>query len=450
MSVELSDHFGSFIANISLGEPQVSRLNSAWKTIAEYLSGSYGIPLSSTFLQGSYANGTAIEPVEGGEYDLDLVCVCVKDEMTSNAALDELERILKSDGRFRDRVQAKKPCVRLIYAEDDVGRFHVDVVPVRMTGEGSPPLEAPRRDEGWHGTAPAEYVKWCRDQGPLFARTVMAMKRWRDEQQTVRQAIKSMVLQVLVAQSMPQLSDDSSRLAATFNVLHDYLANMDRPPRIPNPVLEEENLAGRWTTESFNSFRTELSEAVQWANTATQATDVVEAADAWREILGDDFPIIPPGDLGIRVSDYSHAQSPAERGWSEQLDPRYSVTISATRQRGERSTKRRPYRDNGPLLVGRNKLRFKARVVAPNHADVWWQVVNTGGHARDVNGLRGGIFRARDIDGNNSADPSENWESTSYTGTHLIRALLVRSDVVVAESDWFRVNIYAKGRPFRL
>ena len=450
MSADLSANFEQFLRNISLGDPQVPRMNSAARTVSQFLIYSYGIPINNVFLQGSYANGTAIEPVNGGEYDVDLVAVCVDGSTSADAALNDLETRFRGDGRFRNRVHRKKPCVRLEYAEDDVGTFHVDVVPTRTAVTSSAPLQAPRRGAGWHGTAPAEYTAWCTSQGPCYLRTVKMLKRWRAEQQSVRTAIKSIVLQVLIANCMPQLGDDATRVAETIRRLHSHLQGFASPPVIPNPVLPEENLASRWTQESFDSFVRELAEAVEWADKATATTDPIEAADAWRELFGQDFPTSTPAELGLKVGDYSHAQTPEARGWTENLDPRYAVNVVAFTQRGKRGQSRTPYLSNGPIVFAGHNLCFKAQIAAPNHVDVWWQVANTGAHAREVSGLRGDIFKGRDIRREPNRDQTENWESTAYTGSHLIRVLLVRDNRVVARSDWFRVNIYAKGRFFRL
>jgi hypothetical protein len=425
-------------------------MDSAARTISDFLQKSYDLPPANFFLQGSYPNGTAVEPVDGGEYDLDIVGVCVGPKSSCNAALNDLENRFKADGRFKDRVRYKKPCVRLQYAEDDVGKFHVDVVPLRMSPQDDCPYDAPRRDEGWHGTAPAEYTKWCVNQGQRYMRTVKCMKRWRDEQQTVRTAIKSIVLQVLVAQCMPDLPGDSDRLAATFRNLYSRLSNLSQLPVVTNPVLPSENLAARWTNESLRDFVNELAEAVEWVDKATGSADAVEAAAAWREILGDDFPVLSPKQLKFQVGDYSHAHSPSAMGWQVTLDPRYRVSVRATEQRGKRGQNRKPYASNGRLIFAGHRLHFRADIAAPNHVEVWWQVANTGGHARDVGGLRGSIFRGKDLQGRETKDPKDNWEHTAYTGSHLIRALLLRTRTVVAMSDWFTVNIYSKDRSFRL
>jgi hypothetical protein len=228
------------------------------------------------------------------------------------------------------------------------------------------------------------------------------------------------------------------------------LGGLAQPPVVSNPVLSRENLAHSWTVESFRSFVTEVAEAVEWADAATSSSDNVEAADAWRELLGDDFPVLAPNQLGFQLGDFSHADTPAAMGWNEAKDARYAVSVRATVQRGKRGQNRRSYPSDGQLIFAGHKLNFRAYVVAPNHVDVWWQVANTGGHAREVSGLRGQIFRGHDLEKRKSKDPNDNWEHTAYTGKHLTRALLVRNNAVVATSDWFRVNIYAKGRNFQL
>jgi predicted nucleotidyltransferase len=448
MAVDLSENFARFLANISLGSPQVPRMNRAWEAVASFLVESFEIDSGNVFLQGSYANGTAIEPAAEGEYDIDVVVICAGAEVTANDALDDLERRFLADGRYRDRVRRKQPCVRLEYADDDVGSFHVDVVPVRV-GLADGPLDAPRRDKGWKPTAPAEYSAWCRDHGDLFLRTVKMLKRWRAEQQTVRGAIKSIVLQVLVANAMPATQDDAERVAETLRVLQSQLGGLTEPPAVTNPVLPSENLAAGWSNESFRSFMAELDEAVEWSTKALATDDPIEAADLWAEMFGEDFPTESPSDLGLQVGDFSHAQTPEQMGWREAPNANYSVSVSAAIQRGKRSKTRRNYPSGGHPIVENHWLRFKAHIVAPHHVEVWWQVANTGDHARSVGGLRGEIFRGRDVKKQQAADQTENWETTAYTGSHLVRAMLVRDNVAFAKSDWFRVNIYKKGRAFR-
>jgi Adenylyl/Guanylyl and SMODS C-terminal sensor domain/Second Messenger Oligonucleotide or Dinucleotide Synthetase domain len=449
VTLDLSAYFEQFLEQISLGEPQVGRMDSAAANISDLLVKAYNLRPNDVFLQGSYANGTAIEPTDNGEYDIDIVSVCADSDENPNSALIRLEAVLKSDGQLAPKVQPKKPCVRLQYADDDVGSFHVDVVPAKRTVASSLPLLAPRRNESWRETDPAAYTSWCKQQGPLFLRTVKAAKRWRDVQQPVRKAIKSIVLQVLVASCMPQESLDSVRLAHTFENLFQTLQDLSAPPIVPNPVLTSEDLAASWTIESFSSFRTELSEAVEWSGLAETSEDIVEAADAWRVLLGDDFPVLAPNQLGFELGDITHADSPASMGWTGDPDPRYQVSLSATVHKGRAGRVGRPLPSDGPTVIAGSTLHFIADMRTPSRSvEVWWQVANTGEHARSEGALRGQIQAGRTLDGNDLPF-GHNWENTAYTGSHLIRALLVRSNIVVASSDWFRVNIYKPGRSFR-
>lgn len=448
---DLATYFDRFVSNISLGEPQISRMESAAGGIMTFLRTSYDLTEKQVFMQGSYPNGTAVEPVEGGEYDVDIVAYCVDGDTSPTAALNDLQRRFESNGNYASRVVPKTPCVRLDYAQDNVGKFHVDVVPVRQnTDSGSvAPFDAPRRGGDWNETAPREYTNWCAVQGAHFARTVKIMKRWRDEQQTVRSGIKSIVLQVLVSQCMPvHIEDDQERLVETFNRLYGKLSTLSEPPTVINPVLPTEDLARRWTQGSFESFVRELKEAVEISGRAASAADKLQAIDAWRELLGEDFPAMADTELGLQVSDYSHAQSFAEKGWRMALNARYQVRVSAGIRRGRYGQVRTI--PEGQLLLPGSKLRFTAHLTTPNHVQVWWQVANTGGHARDANGLRGEIFRAKSPDGKEWDQQTVNWESTKYTGVHLLRAILVRDSAVVAMSEWRQVKIFSRNHPFQM
>jgi len=419
-------------------------MDRAAGTLKGLLVKEYGLASSDVFLQGSYPNRTVIEPVEGGEYDIDMVAVCVDQNVTGDVALDDLEHRLAADGRYRDRIVRKAPCVRLEYSEDDIGEFHVDVVPLHRP-PGTDELFAPRRGSSWKQTAPREYTEWCRNEGPRFARTVKILKRWRDEQQGVRDAIKSIVLQVLVERAMPDKDDDAVRIAATFRALHAELSPRSGPPNVPNPVLPFENLAASWPIQAFFGFVAELAEAVELMIAIEATDDVAEAASRWQELLGSDFPVPTADELGLKLLATDHAKGPESRGWTVSLDRGSSVLIIAHRMTKLRGRTMMLLQSNEPVPAGYD-LRFKAVVTALYPVEVYWQVVNTGSEAEsEPGGLRGEIFEAKAQAGGLSRNRAENWESTKYKGCHEIRALLVANNQVVAVSDYFKVPIF-KGR----
>ena len=301
--MQLPDAFDTFYEKISLGSTPERRIRSSASGLIKHLTSEYGLTTNEVFLQGSYPNLTAVEPADkdNGEYDVDLVCVGARTEMTADAALDDLEATLAKNATYAELIKKegsrKKPCVRLRYADDEIGGFHVDVVPARTSQSDDPqaPLEVPRRGEGWHDSAPAEYTWWCGERGPRFARTVKMLKRWREVHQPARQSIKSILLQVLAWNDLATgRGSDGEALVVTLETIKARLdGSPDSPPQVLNPVLTREDLAARWTDDAYQNFRKELDEAVKLGRRALDSGDVGESHKLWRELLGDDFPPAP-------------------------------------------------------------------------------------------------------------------------------------------------------------
>jgi hypothetical protein len=287
------DAFKTFHSKIELSEAQEARIDSAWETLVRKLIEHYELDQGQVFLQGSYPNGTAIRPdpaLKDGEYDVDLVCVSARPDATPEEAIKELEDALEELG-YGERFErdSSRPCVRLRYADDPSGeKFHVDVIPARRSSSAA--LEVPRPGHGWHDSDPAAYTQWCQNLGDPFARSVQMLKRWRDHHQGARKAIKSIVLQVLVAHCLDQTTQDGDRIQATLQNLDAMLAEHDQPPRVENPVLPDENLAERWEQSDYQDFKRCLSEAVKIANEAMAAMSDTESCNKWRELFGKDFP----------------------------------------------------------------------------------------------------------------------------------------------------------------
>ncbi len=444
---DYQQQFNEFVNKISIPDTQQKRMQDTYDSLETYLGNCFSLGVADIFLQGSYPNGTAVVPTEGGEYDIDVIVACAEVSDDANSALQKLEDALGASRVYNNRIKPKKPCVRLEYAEDNVGKFHVDITPVRLSHTA--PFEAPRRAEGWHDTAPAEYTEWCRERGELFARTVKTLKRWRDEQQDVRIAVKSILLQVMAAEHMPQLDNDSERLAATLRSISDALATATTVPVVTNPVLPAEDLARRWSQNQFNDFRTHVGAAADLAERALAADDETTGSALWHELLGEDFPLVTGEQAGIILADTSHAKGVTDMGWGMALAPGATVEINAmvvAENKMRQIFKRYP--SNGPLLMAKWKVRFQAQITTLYPVEIWWQVINTGGHARSLNGLRGEFFKSKLLDGSDSPDPTINWEDTSYTGSHIIECFLVKNNTVVARSGQFYVNVKNPGRRF--
>jgi predicted nucleotidyltransferase len=286
--MKLEQGFAQFYDEIELGAVPEGKIASAWNRLQRYLVEKLGLSATDVFLQGSYANGTAVAPPNsGGQYDLDVVVVAAANGASADDALGELEAVLAEDGDYAKRIKPKKPCVRLDYAADEEGRFHVDVVPARPN---SVALEIPFRGNGWHETNPAGYTQWCLSQPERFHRTVRMLKRWRDENQDERRGVKSIVLQVLIHEQLVDGSDAESITGTLENLLAYLEGYPNSPPVVLNPSLTSENLADRWPDEHYQAFRREIRDAAGLARQALDEEDPAKSHALWQKLLGSDFP----------------------------------------------------------------------------------------------------------------------------------------------------------------
>lgn len=112
------------------------------------------------YAQGSVPIGTTVKPLQGDEFDLDIVLHIKKgySHFTPMQIYNALVQKLESDGRYRHMVQKKNRCVRLKYAGD----FHMDILPgcmVVITDDKN--IMVPDRElRGWTISNPKGYAEW--------------------------------------------------------------------------------------------------------------------------------------------------------------------------------------------------------------------------------------------------------------------------------------------------
>jgi hypothetical protein len=311
--MDLDAAFGDFYDKIRLRALSEERIGRAWSRLHDHLTTKYGLADDKVLIQGSYANETAIRPADAdGEYDLDIVAICVDPNTTADEAVQELRGVLCEDADLAKRLEPDedgRPCARLRYAPEPEGfGFHVDVAPAR-SGQTDAPLDVPVRGrEDWRPTDPMAYTQFCLDRGIPFQRTVRMLKRWRDVHDG---SIKSIILQVLISEALPDhAATDAERVARTLRNIESRLGvHSMTPPPIPNPVLTNENLADRWKDEDYQRFLAELAEGRQLAERAWHSAEAGESHALWREVFGSDFPsephrstpIVPPPPPPPRV-----------------------------------------------------------------------------------------------------------------------------------------------------
>ena len=84
--------------------------------------------------QGSFAFGTVVRPSakdSSASYDLDFICQVTgtRDDYTPGGLRDKVERVLKSNKVYADRLKIDDTCFTIEYADSGEIGFSIDIVP---------------------------------------------------------------------------------------------------------------------------------------------------------------------------------------------------------------------------------------------------------------------------------------------------------------------------------
>lgn len=302
----IHNQFERFHQKVLIDAGRRDRIISAHRTLTDRLhrSSTAGSAIETTFLQGSYANSTAIRPLSG-EYDVDVVVVLKQTAMKSHAwghaaqlkgpgeAQSLIVRALQEYGDYSGRIRRLTRCIRLDYSGD----FHLDVVPTVSSGTSSASLMiGDRYGRDWTWTNPKELIEWYRQQNARtngnFNRVLRGLKRWRDVQSGVD--IPSIAMAVFLGQGLRRPRGGNTHehwMASGLEALYLQTASHWSAPVLRNPSLPSENLARDWGQSAFVRFKNAAASGYRSAAAALNARTEQEAATAWRALLGQDFPL---------------------------------------------------------------------------------------------------------------------------------------------------------------
>jgi len=314
------------------------------------------------FVQGSFALGTAIKPINPGEeYDLDFTCKLKQGVSRSSHAQQDLKALVGQELRgYRVARQIVAPlepknrCWRLSYRDEMP--FHMDVVPgIRaddglrsilseaMRVRGLPAdlaIDIARRalwiteeerpnfayvSPDWPSSNPGGYQLWFAsrqqppngrflaeaqiDPMPVFGRrtplqqTVQLLKRHRDVYFVENPDVKpvSVILTTVAGQAYvpgESVGQTLQRSLDALNVLRR--GNVDE---IYNPINPQENFADRWT--KVDCVPLELKRHFhEWINVATRDFGLVRSVGGTRlmEVADDSFRVSLPHQVASRVT----------------------------------------------------------------------------------------------------------------------------------------------------
>ena len=242
--------------------------------------------------QGSYAMGTAVNPLNG-EFDIDdgvyLQHLDTNDKSQWPTPATVHQWLVKAtDGHTSEKPMDKRTCVRVRYA----GQYHVDL-PAYSELYGDY-LLAEKGDKGWHRSDPLALTDWFRGQvknhGEQLRKMVRYLKAWADFQSSRFGVMPSgLILTVLVCNSYRADQRDDIAFADTIRAISNAVRFAFC---LYNPVDSGEELTARLTEVQKTRFQESISNAADAVAEAIDTDDRHEASKTWRKQFGDRFPAV--------------------------------------------------------------------------------------------------------------------------------------------------------------
>lgn len=449
------------------------------------------------YTQGSFALGTVIRPLDdSADYDIDLVCHLKTEK--SQCTQEEIKTILGEELKkyalaknMSDAPEEGRRCWTMIYSSsDNSAGFHLDALPSisslsyteakKKYGSSSDPqylqinITDNEKDnygkisEGWNVSNPKGYVEWfnSRQQNAisiekgnyvkkmLFSRitastedvpsyavktplqkAIQFLKRHRDIYFQNNSDIKpiSIIITTLVAQTYRE--SHSSIVDVIGHFIKDYKECIINNC-IENPVNPEENFADKWAEyhEREDAF-------YGWMQKLEMDFSNLDSLPAYEK------PIEYVRNLLLKLTNNTTYQRdvasssvidynvPHKQDFNFKIVGDSSSEITASYlKKGFRPQVLR----SDDLIKKCNHITFK---INDKHIrgkkKYYWQVVNNGPEAMEVNnGRRGGFY-----DGDTKRGGRTRRESTVYKGTHWVQCFIVQNGICVSKSPEFIVKI---------
>lgn len=480
--MKLTAEFANFLdATVNLNTTRIETLEGNVTAIQKFVRQSDWGPVVRGFEhQGSWAHDTIIKPVDGGEFDADLlVMVDPVEGWTAADYVKELRRVFKASPTYKDKSKAWDYCVTVTYAGDQ----KVDVAPCVVSRTVAGRLEVCNRSkDAFERSEPVAYTAWMVERNGYsglnsFRKVTRLLKYLRDVKVTF--SCPSVLLTTLIGyrieagdKGSDAFKDVPTSLQTIVHRLDDYLQARPSKPAIRNPELWEEDLGTLWKTDrQYANFRSFVNKYRGWIDEAVAAVDVNASIIAWRKVFGDEFAkgrvvtarlAVNEGvtsiaaflrssaahmdqivgkvrDFGTRILPASFTRPPhlQEPPWPRADFSPFDVYVSAAHH-GSKDAVGSPVVE-GDTLPARGGLWFSARLYGghsiPAGHRVEWRITNTGQIALGRGQGRGGFYHEQ--------RDARRWEELQYHGIHMAEAFVIRraDETLVSQSEPFYVIV---------
>ena len=118
--------FDNLADGLNITQTMMKKAETAYNSLGNYIRSINEEWDVNVYPQGSFQLGTVIKPVNNEEqYDVDLVVLVKDPHYNAETLRREVLQVLESYGRYKGKIENKKPCIRIQYA--DSAQFHMDI-----------------------------------------------------------------------------------------------------------------------------------------------------------------------------------------------------------------------------------------------------------------------------------------------------------------------------------
>ncbi|MHB8620452.1 MAG: SMODS domain-containing nucleotidyltransferase [Chloroflexota bacterium] len=358
MSLTMDPQFNAFLSGIRLDGETARRIIQAHSQLSAMIKNDADVKglIVVVFLQGSYRRNTIVRPDSGHRSDVDVVVVTTlsHDQYDPQAALDRFcpfvdrnyPNAWKQQGRSigihldgidLDLVITAAPTleqIEILKSRSVSATETVDETPDwevsrtwRPEGERTPfdavtrtlqealhtepwraePLLIPDRDlRLWQRTHPLEQIRWTVEKNGktarLFLDVVKALKWWRRVNFPGVKHPKGYPYEHMIGDCCPDgITSISEGVTLTLETMwrtYQPCSLQGLVPFLPDRGVPEHNVLHRLELAAFQQFCQQLYQAAIIARKAFDATDPQVAAQGWRQLLGESFPVPPQATRG--------------------------------------------------------------------------------------------------------------------------------------------------------
>lgn len=277
--------------------------------------------------QGSWPHKTIIKPLDGCEFDADILVEFAEHGDWDDdpiAYLDGLTEALNSHGTYSDKIDGEvhSRCVRVIYANE----HHLDIVAYRILDDGRKVIV--NRDTGdWEDTDPEEFTTWIRDKDGIsddnFRKVVRLLKYLRDFHGIFAETPSIILTALAGAVVTPERKAADPGYytnvpTALRNIVgdlnrqldaNDLMPTIEDPSGATHPDGTPVTFDHRWDQNAYDTLRCDIAQLAIDVDAAYYEADSDRSVELWQHVFGDGFrgpgsqknnkaPVLPPPDTG--------------------------------------------------------------------------------------------------------------------------------------------------------